>query len=143
MSLSPRELVTGTIELASLPEVFLRVNEMIDSPRYTAADIGHVISRDPGLTARLLKLANSALYNFPSQIDTVSRAITIIGTRELRDLILATSVARIFKGLPNDLISMDFFWLHCVCCGLAARGRAARRGGRRGGRGGGAGRRRD
>src|SRR3569623_1140400 len=127
-SLSPRELVTGTIELASLPEVFLRVNEMIDSTRYTAADIGHVISRDPGLTARLLKLANSAFYIFPSQIDTVSRAITIIGTRELRDLILATSVARIFKGLPNDLITMDDFWRHSVCCGLAARNLAAQRG---------------
>src|SRR3569833_330960 len=106
MSLSPKELVTGAIELASLPEVFLRVNEMIDSPRYTAADIGHVISRDPGLTTRLLKIANSAFYSFPSQIDSVSRAITIIGTRELRDLILATSVARLFKGLPNDLVSM-------------------------------------
>lgn len=128
MSLSPKELVTGAIELASLPEVFLRVNEMIDSPRYTAADIGHVISRDPSLTARLLKIANSAFYNFPSQIDSVSRAITIIGTRELRDLILATSVARLFKGLPNELVSMDDFWRHSVCCGLAARALASRRG---------------
>src|SRR3569833_2055482 len=128
MSLSPKELVTGAIELASLPEVFLRVNEMIDSPRYTAADIGHVISRDPGLTTRQLKIANSAFYSFPSQIDSVSRAITIIGTRELRDLILATSVARLFKGLPNDLVSMDDFWRHSVCCGLAARALAAQRG---------------
>lgn len=128
MSLSPKELVTGTIELASLPEVFLRVNEMIDSPRYTAADIGSVISRDPGLTTRLLKIANSSFYNFPSQIDSVSRAITIIGTRELRDLILATSVSRLFKGLPNDLVTMDDFWRHSVCCGLAARSLAAQRG---------------
>src|SRR3569832_1250973 len=128
MSLSPKELVTGAIELASLPEVFLRVNEMIDSPRYAAADIGHVISRDPGLTTRLLKIAISAFYSFPSQIDSVSRAITIIGTRELRDLILATSVARLFIGLPNDLVSMDEFWRHSVCCGLAARALAAQRG---------------
>lgn len=128
MSLSPKELVAGTIELASLPDVFLRVNEMIDSPRYSAADIGHVISRDAGLTTRLLKIANSSFYNFPSQIDTVSRAITIVGTRELRDLILATSVARLFKGLPNDLVTMDEFWRHSVCCGLAARALAAQRG---------------
>src|SRR3569623_2057346 len=106
MSLSPKELVTGAIELASLPEVFLRVNEMNDSPRSTAADIGHVINRDPGHTTHQHKIANSAFYSFPSQIDSVSRAITIIGTRELRDLILATSVARKFKGLPNDLVRM-------------------------------------
>src|SRR3569833_1126225 len=126
MSLSPKELVTGAIELASLPEGFLRVNEMIDSPRYTAADIGHVISRDPGLTTRLLKIANSAFYSFPSQIDSVTRAITIIGTRELRDLILSTSVARLFIGLPNDLVSMDDFWRRCTRCG--ARNRPCSRG---------------
>src|SRR3569623_952543 len=127
MSLSPKELVTGAIELASLPEVFLRVNEMIDSPRYSAADIGHVISRDPGLTTRLLKIANSAIYNFPSQIDTVSRAITIIGTHELRDLILATSVTRILNSLPIDLIFLYVFSRHSVCCGRAALNLAAQR----------------
>src|SRR3569832_1737643 len=118
MRLSPKELVTGAIELASLPEVFLRVNEMIDSPRYTAADIGHVISRDPGLSTRLLKIAYSAYYSFPSQIDSVSRAITIIGTRELRDLILATSVARLFKGLLFVFVCLVVFWCFCVFCGF-------------------------
>src|SRR3569832_1342136 len=128
MSLSPKELVTGAIVLASLPEVFLRVNEMIDSPRYTAADIGHVISRDPGLTTRLLKIANRAFYSFPSQIDSVSRAITNIGPRELPDLIIASSVSRLFKGLPNDLVCMDDFWRDSVCGGVAARSLAAQRG---------------
>lgn len=128
MSISPRELVSGTIEIASLPEVFLKVNEMIDSPRHSAADIGRIINHDAALSARLLKIANSVFYGFPSQIDTISRAITVIGTRELRDLILATSVMRTFKGLPNDLVTMEDFWRHSICCGLAARSLAARRG---------------
>ncbi|HHM05767.1 MAG TPA: HDOD domain-containing protein [Gammaproteobacteria bacterium] len=128
MSISPRELVAGTVEIASLPEVFLRVNEMIDSPRYSAADIGKVIGQDPALSARLLKIVNSAFYGFPSQIDTISRAITIVGTRELRELILATSVIKVFKGIPNDLINMDEFWAHSICAGLAARALAAERG---------------
>jgi putative nucleotidyltransferase with HDIG domain len=128
MSISPRELVSGTIEIASLPEIFLKVNEMIDSPRHSAADIGRVISHDAALSARLLKIANSVFYGFPSQIDTISRAITVIGTRELRDLILATSVMRTFKGLPNELVTMEDFWRHSICCGLAARSLAAQRG---------------
>lgn len=128
MSISPRELVSGTIEIASLPEIFLKVNEMIDSPRHSAADIGRVISHDTAFSARLLKIANSVFYGFPSQIDTISRAITVIGTRELRDLILATSVMRVFKGLPNDLVTMEDFWRHSICCGLAARSLAAQRG---------------
>jgi putative nucleotidyltransferase with HDIG domain len=128
MSISPRELVAGAVEIASLPEVFLKINEMIDSPRHSAADIGRVISNDTALSARLLKIANSVFYGFPSQIDTVSRAITVIGTRELRELILATSVIRSFKGLPNDLVTMEDFWRHSVCCALAARSLAAQRG---------------
>ncbi len=128
MSISPRELVSGAVEIAALPEIFLKVNEMIDSPRHSAADIGHIISHDTALSARLLKIANSVFYGFPSQIDTISRAITVIGTRELRDLILATSVMRTFKGLPNDLVTMEDFWRHSICCGLAARALAAHRG---------------
>lgn len=128
MSISPRELVAGAIEIASLPEIFLKINEMIDSPRYSAADIGRVISNDTALSARLLKIANSVFYGFPSQIDTISRAITVIGTRELRELILATSVIRTFKGLPNDLVTMEDFWRHSICCALAARSLAAQRG---------------
>jgi putative nucleotidyltransferase with HDIG domain len=128
MSISPRELIAGAIEIASLPEIFLKINEMIDSPRHSAADIGRVISNDTALSARLLKIANSIFYGFPSQIDTISRAITVIGTRELRELILATSVIRCFKGLPNDLITMEDFWRHSICCGLAARSLAMQRG---------------
>ena len=128
MSISPRELVAGAIEIASLPEIFLQINEMIDSPRHSAADIGRVLSNDPSLSARLLKIANSVFYGFPSQIDTISRAITVVGTRELRDLVLATSVMRSFKGLPNSLVTMEDFWRHSICCALAARTLAAQRG---------------
>lgn len=128
MTISPREIVAGTLHLVSLPEVFLRVNEMIDNPHYSAADIGRVISQDAGLTARLLKIVNSSFYGFPGKIDTVSRAITIIGMHELRDLILATSVVKLFSGLPNDIVTMDSFWRHSIGCALVARGLAARRG---------------
>lgn len=126
MGLTAREIVAGTVEVASLPEVFVRVNEMVDSPHYSSSDIGRLISKDPGLTARLLKIVNSPFYGFPSTIDTVSRAITIIGVRELRDLILATTMAKLFKGLPNDLVSMETFWRHSTLCAITARLLAAK-----------------
>ncbi len=121
MSLTAREIVSGTIDVASLPEVFIRINEMVENPHYSASDIGRVISKDPAMTARLLKIVNSPFYNFPSRIDTVSRAITVIGVRELRDLVLATSVVKMFAGLPNDLVSMDSFWRHSTQCAIVAR----------------------
>jgi len=85
----PAELVSGVVRLVSLPEVCIRVNEMLDDPHASAADFGKVIGQDTGLTARLLKIVNSAFYGFPSRIETVSRAVTVIGLRELRGLVLA------------------------------------------------------
>ncbi len=127
MAISPRELVAGTLHLTSLPETYLRINQIVDNPHHSAADIGRALSQDPGMTARLLKIVNSPFYGFPSKIDSVSRAITIIGTRDLRDLILATSVAKVFNGLSNDLVTMESFWHHSVGCALIARGLAAQR----------------
>ncbi len=115
------DLIKGSVKLATLPEIFIKINEMVDDPSSSASDIGKFIGQDPALTARLLKIANSPLYGFPSRIDTVSRAITIIGTRGLRDLILATSVIGNFTRMPSDHINIKAFWSHSLYCGVLAR----------------------
>ena len=126
MPIEARELIKGVGKLASLPEVCVRVNEMVDDPRYSAAAIGKVISRDTALTAQLLRLANSSFYNFPSNISTISRAITVIGERELRYLVLALSAVRTFSGVPIELSNMASFWRHSVYCAVLSRLIAAR-----------------
>jgi putative nucleotidyltransferase with HDIG domain len=98
---------------------------MVDDPRSSAADIGELIRQDPGLTARLLRIANSPFYGFPSRIDSVPRAITVIGTNQLRHLILATSTIQVFSDFPNDLVSMETFWHHSLRCAVIARNLAA------------------
>jgi HD-like signal output (HDOD) protein len=115
------EILKDTIVLPSLPIIFNRLNEAVNNPRMSIADIGRIISEDVGLSARLLKIANSALYGFPAKIDTISRAVTIIGTQQLRDLALATVVLKIFKGIPPHLIHLEKFWLHSIACGITAR----------------------
>lgn len=121
MTTSIEELVQGVGELVSLPEVFIRVNQAVDDPKGSAAAVGEIISQDPGLTARLLKLANSPIYALTASVDTVARAVTVLGTQQIRSLVLATSVARSFEGLPNELVSMENFWRHSLLCGLCAR----------------------
>lgn len=118
---SAQDLVQGSLELASLPEVVMRTIDLINDPKTSAAEIGRVLGEDPALTARLLKIVNSPFYGFPSRIDTVSRAITVIGTLELLDLILATSVIKAFRGIPTDLVDMDSFWEHSLYTGVVAR----------------------
>lgn len=126
MPVEARELMKGIGKLASLPEVCVRVNEMVDDPRCSAAAIGKVISRDTALTAQLLRLANSSFYNFPSNISTISRAITVIGERELRYLVLALSAVRAFSGVPIEMANMASFWRHSVYCAVLSRLIAAR-----------------
>ncbi len=121
MAIDPDVLVKGVTKLASLPEVCVRVNEMVDDPRCSAADIGKVISQDSALSAQLLRIVNSAFFNFPSQISTISRAITVIGERELRYLVLAMSAVRSFVDVPTDVINMATFWRHSVYVGALAR----------------------
>ncbi|MCC6207616.1 MAG: HDOD domain-containing protein [Gammaproteobacteria bacterium] len=125
MGISVTELVQDITGLVSFPVVGLRVNELVNDPTSTAAQLGDVISRDPGLTAQVLQIANSAAFGHSSQIETVSRAVTVIGTRMIRDIVLASSTVHAFEGIPNELVSMENFWRHSLYCGLAARFLAA------------------
>ncbi len=120
-TLTPRELVTGSIRLVSLPEVCIRVNEMLDEPTVTAADLGQIISQDTSLTARLLKIVNSSYYGFQSKIETVSRAVTVVGLRELRGLVIAASAVETFSNVPDEILNKVRFWRHSLYCGVIAR----------------------
>jgi HD-like signal output (HDOD) protein len=126
MSVTYRDLVTGSIKLVSVPELYVRLNEAVENPTTTTAKIGQIISQDPALTAHLLKIANSPLYGFTSKIDTISRAVMVIGTRGLRDLALAASAVDVFSKIPGTMISMASFWRHCIFTGVIARILAAK-----------------
>jgi HD-like signal output (HDOD) protein len=117
----PEDLLKGLVQVSSLPVVYTKINEAVNSPQSSMKDISDIISDDPGLTSRLLQLVNSAFYSFPSRIETVSRALFIVGTQQLRDLALATSIMSLFRGIPGELVNMESFWKHSVACGLAAK----------------------
>lgn len=115
------ELIKGISRLVSLPDAVIRANELLDSHQADASAIGEVIAHDPALSAQLLKLVNSPLYQLPKPVDSVSRAITVVGTNELRSLILTSSATQLFKDVPADFIDMNSFWLHSVYCGLVTK----------------------
>jgi HD-like signal output (HDOD) protein len=119
--MTPKLLVQGAIELYSLPDIYMQLQQMIDDERFFAKDYVVVIAKDPALSARLLKIVNSSLYGFPARIETISRAITIIGIEELQNLVLATTVVDTFTAVPCELVDMTDFWLKSVTCGVIAR----------------------
>lgn len=129
MNTTPSDLVRDISGLVTLPDVYLRINRLIEAPDSSSNDIAKAVSQDASFTVKLLKLANSAVYSFPSTVDTVAKAVTIIGTSQIRNLSLSLSVANSFAGLPNELVSMRNFWKHSLLCALTARhlGKLARR----------------
>lgn len=125
---SLQSLVNDTTKLFSLPDIYFQLSEMVRDPRYTMTDFGKVISKDPALCARLLRIVNSPFYGFQSKVDTISRAITIIGIDDLNNLILATSVVDEFSRIPCELVDMTAYWMRSVHCGVIARLLAKRSG---------------
>lgn len=116
-----QELIDRSPQLKSLPIVLAKLNELIADPRSSVDDFAKVISGDASLAGRLLKLVNSALFGLPSQVDTINRAVGLVGTREIRNLALASSAARIIDGMPTDIVNMAQFWRDSIYCALYAK----------------------
>lgn len=104
-----------------LPDAVVRIKQLIDDDTATMQDIADVVNFDPALMTQILKIANSALYKFPSKIDTVSKAIRVIGTNSVYDLVIAYGVAKAFVAIDSEIIDLDKFWEQSVCCGLLAK----------------------
>lgn len=119
--MTPEELVAKNIKLVSLPEICIQIQEMADAANSTAESIGEVISTDTALSARLLKIVNSAFFGMQGRIDTISRAVNLLGMRELKNLTFAASAAEIFAGIPPEQVDMAAFWQHSTYTGLLAR----------------------
>ena len=109
------------IRLPEIPTVIFQLNEVIANPLSSAQDIANVVNNSPSLAAILLKIVNSSIYSCPSRIDNLSHAVTLIGTREIYELALYTSVISIFNKIPKEIINMKTFLRHSIASSLIAR----------------------
>ena len=119
--MSPQQLAQEVENLFSLPDVATRLNDLIDQPDTSIQELVEVVQLDAGIAATVLRLANSAWYGLPSKVDTISRAITLIGQKALRDLVMSTSVITTFKGISSEFVDMRDFWDNSVTCGVVTR----------------------
>lgn len=121
MALDAEVIVSKILKVAALPAVALKFSEAIQNPLTSNNDLEKIVSEDSALAAKVLMIANSALFNFPSKIDTISKAITIIGQKQLSEIILSCSIVSMFKDIPQDVIDMDMFWKHSIAVATASR----------------------
>lgn len=116
-----QELVAYVDRLATLPDVYLKVRAALDDPDVSIAEVADVIATDPSLTAALLRLANSAFYGYARKIESIQRAVSLIGLEQVHDLVLATSVTAMFAGIRPQRMDMARFWRDSVRRGMLAR----------------------
>ncbi|MCP5417971.1 MAG: HDOD domain-containing protein [Chromatiaceae bacterium] len=120
------EQVTAGAKLLSLPDIYIRLRAVLDDPDFSMADVARVVGQDPGMTTRLLRLVNSSYFGLAAKIETVNRAINLLGTQQVHDLVLATSVTDTFAGMSSDVMDMYRYWRRSVHCGVLSRSLAAK-----------------
>lgn len=108
--------------IATLPEVTLGIIELVENPNSSAQDLNELIGRDPALSARVLKVVNSAFYGLPRQIGSINRAISMLGLNAVKNIAIAASLAKLFRGgALCDRFDAKELWDHSIAVATAAR----------------------
>jgi len=108
-------------EIFVLSDAFVRIKELIDDEASTIDDIADVILLDPGLSATILRLANSSFFSCPGKIDTISKAVLILGITEVYNLVIAYFTTNAFKKIQAAPEYLDDFWERSVDCALTVK----------------------
>lgn len=115
----------NVVELFSLPDSYFRVRELMESATADNDDIASVILLDPVITSKLLKIANSAVYRLPYQVETVNKALLVLGQTKVYNLILSLSISSACSQLDTSAIDLERFWEQSVNAALIAKYLAA------------------
>lgn len=108
------ELLEKLQDIPTLPVVAMKVNQLINDPNSSSADIAEVLKKDQVLTAKILRLVNSSYYAIPGGVSDVQRALAFLGFNTLAQLVLSLSVFSLFSTFDNEDFSMNDFWRHAL-----------------------------
>ncbi len=121
--MNPRleKLLFNSARMPTLPGVYQRIKEAVEDPGSSFEDIARIVSGDQSLSARLLRLANSSFYGYPSDVFSVPDALAVIGLQQFKNMALSTCIMDVFRDVPASLCDIEDFWRHSIACGLCAR----------------------
>ena len=118
---SVKQIIEGTKTLIAPPDVWFRFNEAVNTPSTTLQDISDIVKTDPSLVANVLKVVNSPYYGIRSKVDTITRAISIIGLDDLYNIITTVVAVNTFSKIATDLVKPSTFWRHSFCTAILAK----------------------
>lgn len=118
--LDPISLVQMEVRLPPLPAVLGELQEVANKPFASSSTVAAVVVKDISLTAWLLKLVNSPFFGFSIKVDTVTRAVTLLGIEQFKTLAMGSMVNSLMEKLPDGIIDGEEFWRHSIATALAA-----------------------
>lgn len=102
--------VVKSSTLISLPDIYFKLKALIEEPDYTMAEVALLVGRDPAMATRFLRAVNNPLNRRGCQIETISHAVSMLGIRQIHDIVLSASVAEAFEGIQNKVMNIKKFW---------------------------------
>ncbi|MCD6308053.1 MAG: HDOD domain-containing protein, partial [Candidatus Latescibacteria bacterium] len=107
--------------LPPMPDIYVRIEKLSHNPNATSKDYSEVLELDPGITARLLRMSNSAFYSFNRKIKSVKDTVTLMGTREIISLVRLACVTRNLATKPEVEEAARRVWEHSATCAMTAK----------------------
>jgi putative nucleotidyltransferase with HDIG domain len=119
---SLKERIEQITNLPTLPQVVSRLISIVNNPATSFSDVAFVVGQDLSLSAKVLRMANSAFYGMPRTIGTVANAVAILGLKVISTLVVSLTVFDMFpRESKRILFDRKAFWVHCLGCGIIAR----------------------
>ncbi len=115
------QLLSQSSELPTLPEIYIRVSELLESNFSSAKEIGDAVQTDPSLTSKILKMLNSAFYGLPSEVTSVTQAVSLLGRQQLKHILMGSVLSDMFENMNRVSFSMRDFWMHSMKTAIIAR----------------------
>jgi putative nucleotidyltransferase with HDIG domain len=116
-----QKIKNGRIKLPEMPAIVIELNKVLDDPHASANDVARIVSSSTSLASLVLKICNSAAFGLPVKVDSIVRAVSLLGGREISSLAISISVMRAFRDIPSKLIDMPSFFIHSLSCATLTR----------------------
>ncbi len=116
-----QKYLVDVANLITLPDIYIAVKEAIDDPDVRMEELADLVSYDPAISAKLLKIANSSFYGQVSEIDTIKRAVMILGTKTVHDAVLSISVSHAFQSIVGVNYDVSAFWQNSIMRAVVAK----------------------
>jgi len=116
-----KNILSKINNLPALPFIIEEVNQIIENPNSSAAQLSQVLCQDPGLSIKILSVANSPLYGFPRRVSTIDFAIIILGFNHIKNITVAFSIMESFNNFRNPHFDQKKFWVHSIMTATAAK----------------------